>query len=342
VALRHLVSWFDRLQRRRSVFGFPLAVWLKYAEDHGSYLGAIVTYYAFLSLFPLLLVAATVLGFVLQGHAALQRSVGESVLGTFPIVGHDLRVHALTGNGVALGVGLTLSLWAGNRVFIAAGSVMDQIWGIPPRGRPGFVAARLRALLVGLVLGSGAVGTSVLNAFGTVGPGHGLLWRIGSFALSTAANVALFWLVFRLLTADEVSWRQLRGGAVLAAFAWELLVAGGSLYVHYVVASASNTYGTFATVIGLLSFIYLSVHITLLAAETNVVATRRLWPRSLPFAGGGPTTDGDRTALDLREAAVGGEPPASAVAFGSRSAPAVGEQEKEMRQVARRCRTMRE
>ncbi len=78
MTLRHLVSWFDRLQRRRGVFGFPLAVRLKYAEDHGSYLGAIVTYYAFFSLFPLLLVAATVLGFVLRGHAALQRSVGKT------------------------------------------------------------------------------------------------------------------------------------------------------------------------------------------------------------------------------------------------------------------------
>ena len=328
--LGHVLSWFDRRQRSRSVLGFPLAVWLKYSEDQGRYLGAIVTYYAFFSLFPLLLVAATVLGFVLRGDPSLQRSVGRSVLGTFPIVGHDLRVHALTGNGVALGVGLTLALWAGNRVFIAAGRVMDHIWGIPPRRQPGFVGARLRGLLLGVVLGSGAVGTSALNAFGTVGPGHGLLWRIGSFALSTAANIALFWLAFRLLTADEVSWRQLRGGAVLAALAWELLLAGGSLYVHHVVAAASNTYGTFAGVIGLLSFIYLSVQITLLAAETNVVATRRLWPRSLPFADGGPTTDGDRSALELREAAVGGASPASAVAFpqpSSRGAGRTGERD---------------
>jgi membrane protein len=314
VRLGNLVRWFDGLQRSRSIFGFPLAVGVKYADDQGRYLGAIVTYYAFLSLFPLLLVAATVLGFVLRGHPALQRSVGDSVLGTFPIVGHDLRVHALTGNGVALGVGLTLALWGANRVFIAAGSVMDHIWGIPPRRRPGFFRARLRALLLGLVLGGGAVGTSALNAFGTVGSGHGLLWRIGSFALSTAANVALFWLAFRLLTSDDVSWRQLRGGAVLAAFAWELLLAGGSLYVHHVVAAASNTYGTFASVIGLLSFIYLSVQMALLAAETNVVASRRLWPRSLRFADGEPTTGADQRALELREAAVGAESPASDVA----------------------------
>jgi membrane protein len=198
---------------------------------------------------------------------------------------------------------------------------MGHIWGIPPRRRPGFVAARLRALLVGLVLGTGAVGTSALNALGTVGAGHGLLWRIASFALSTTANVALFWLAFRLLTSNDVSWRQLRGGAVLAAFAWELLLAGGSLYVHHVVAAASNTYGTFASVIGLLSFIYLSVQIALLAAESNVVATRRLWPRSLPFADGEPTTDADQCALELREAAVGAEFPASAVGFPATDQP---------------------
>ena len=80
MALRQLVRRFDRLQRGRSVVGFPLAVWRKYAEDHGSYLAAIVTYYAFLSLSPLLLVAASVLGFVLRGHAALQRSVVKRCL----------------------------------------------------------------------------------------------------------------------------------------------------------------------------------------------------------------------------------------------------------------------
>ena len=317
VNVRDLVSRFDRLQRRRRVFGFPLALRQKYADDQGGYLAAIVTYYAFLSLFPLLLVAATALGFVLRGHTALQQRVGRSVLGTFPIIGHDLRVHALTGSGTALAVGLTLSCWAGIRVFVAAERVMDDIWGIPPRRQPGYLAMRFRALLLALLLGCGAVLTTTLDAFGTVGSGSDLLWRVLSFFLSTAGNVALFWLAFRLLTAEEVQWRQLRVGAVLAALAWEVLQASGSLFVNHVVATASNTYGTFAGVIGLLSFIYLSVHIGLLAAETNVVATRRLWPRSLPFTDGGPTTDGDRRAHELREAGVG-ESTRSARPFRSR------------------------
>jgi YihY family inner membrane protein len=284
------------------VCAFPLAVQVKYREDHGGYLAAMVTYYAFLSLFPLLMVATTVLGFVLRGHPGLQHDVGRSVLGSFPIVGHDVRVHALRGSGVALAVGLALAAWAGTRGFIAAESVMNQVWGIPERRRPRFVAAHARGFLLALVFGAAAVATSALNAFGTVGAGQGPPWRIGSLAASVAGNVALLLVVFRLLTADQVSWRQLRRGAVLAGLGWALLQAGGSLYVHHVVAAASNTYGTFATVIGLLSFIYLSVLIALIAAETNVVAARRLWPRSLSIADGEPITDGDRRALELREA----------------------------------------
>src|SRR5262249_27388227 len=126
-----------------------------------------------------LMVATTVLGFVLRGHPELQRVFGRSALGSFPIVGHDLRVHALRGSGVALAVGLALSAWAGSRVFIAAESVMNQVWGIPERRRPRFVAAHARGLLLALVFGCAAVATSALIAFGTVEAGHDLSWRIG-------------------------------------------------------------------------------------------------------------------------------------------------------------------
>jgi uncharacterized BrkB/YihY/UPF0761 family membrane protein len=115
--------------------------------------------------------------------------------------------------------------------------------------------------------------------------------------LSTLLNIGLFWLGLRLLTAKDVSWRALRGGAIAAGIAYEVLQAVGGFYVGHVLRSASDTYGTFALVIGLLSWIYLSVHATLLAAEGNVVATRRLWPRSLSRAPDRPPTEADRRAL---------------------------------------------
>jgi membrane protein len=264
-----LVNRFDRFQQRHAALAFPVAVYRKYADDRGGYLAALVTYYAFFSLFPLLLVAATVLGFVLRDHPGLQREIGNSVLGRLPIVGHDLRVHALTGSGLALAVGLATSLWGGMSVFMAARDVADDIWGVPRR-RGGFLRTRGRALVLLLVLGGGALGTTALSVLGG-----------GSIAGSLLGDFALFWVGSRLLTEGDVEWRQLAGGAAAAAAAWELLQLGGGVYVRHVLRMASNTYGTFAVVIGLLSFIYLAALVAVVVTEANVVAAKRLWPRSL-------------------------------------------------------------
>jgi len=140
----------------------------------------------------------------------------------------------------------------------------------------------------------------VLSGLGSFGASYGVAWKIGSIALSTALNFLLFWVGFRLLTARDVTWRQLRGGAIAAAIMYEILQALGGYYVGHVVKGASQTYGTFALVIGLLSWVYLAAHITLLAAEANVVATRHLWPRSLSMVMEQPTTSADREALTER------------------------------------------
>src|SRR5579875_206352 len=68
----------DRLQRRHRWAGLPLAVLYKFVDDQGSYLAALLTYYGFLSLFPLLLLAVTVLGFVLHGNPHLQHQLLNS------------------------------------------------------------------------------------------------------------------------------------------------------------------------------------------------------------------------------------------------------------------------
>jgi membrane protein len=271
VMVAWLVDRLDRYQQRHAWLGFAVAVQRKYADDRGGYLAAIVTYYAFFSLFPLMLVATTVLGFVLRGHARLQREIGDSVLAQLPIVGHDLRVHALTGSGVALAIGITTSLWAGTSVFVAASDVAADLWGVPRVRRSGFFRARARALLLLVVLGGGAVGATGLSA----------LADPRSVGLSLVCDFALFWVGSRLLTAGDVAWRKLAGGAAAAAIAWELLQSGGAVYVRYVLTIASNTYGTFAVVIGLLSFIYLSVLVAVVVTEANVVASQGLWPRSL-------------------------------------------------------------
>lgn len=288
---------FDRYQQRHRWLGFPLAVRQKYADDQGGYLAATITYYGFFSVFPLLLVFVSVLGFVLPGHPKLQQSILDSALGQFPVIGRELTVGALHGSTIALVLGLVGALWAGMGVFLAAQNAMDRLWGIPFTRRPDFLRARGRSLLLLLVLGGGALATTVLGSLGTVGAHFGIAWELTSIVLATALNVALFWVAFRLLTTRAVSWRDVRGGAVAAAILYEVLQLVGGYYVGHVLKNADNTYGTFGLVIGLLSWIYLAAHITLVAAEGNVVANRRLWPRSFSLILEQPTTEADRRAL---------------------------------------------
>jgi uncharacterized BrkB/YihY/UPF0761 family membrane protein len=113
--------------------------------------------------------------------------------------------------------------------------------------------------------------------------------------LSTLLDIGLFWVGFRLLSNGRVGWRASRGGAIAGGIAYECLQLVGGVYVRHVLEKASATYGEFSLVIGLLSWIYLSVHITLLAIEGNVVASRHLWPRSLTRSG--QLTDADEHAL---------------------------------------------
>ena len=291
---------FDRFQRRHPLLGFPLAVRQKYSDDQGGYLAATITYYGFFSIFPLLLVATTILGFVLRSHPHLQHSIVNSALGQFPVVGRDLRAHRLGGSGVALGTGIVLALWAGMGVFLAAGYAMDHVWGVPYTRRPSSLAQRGRALLLLLTIGAGALATTILSGLGTFGATYGIAWKIGSIALSTALDIGLFWVALRLLTAKDVTWRCLRGGAIAAGIAWQILQSLGAYYVGHQLKSSTNTYGTFASVIGLLSFIYLSAHVTLLAAEGNVVATRGLWPRSFSVVVQEPATHADKRTLTAR------------------------------------------
>ena len=263
------------------MLAFPLAVRRKYSDDRAGYLAATISYYGFFSLFPLLLVFVTVLGYVLDGRRSLQHRIVGSALGQFPVVGPELEQQSLKGSGLALAIGIVVSLWTGTSVFLAAENAMNRIWEVPSDDLPGLVSSRLRALGLLVVLGAGLLATAVLTGFGTSGGDLGAVLRLVAIICSLVANFALFWLAFRLLTVAAVPTRTLRTGAAAAAAGYELLQLVGSYYVAHTLKNASNVYGTFALVIGLLSWIYLTATIVLVAAEANVVAARQLWQSDL-------------------------------------------------------------
>ncbi len=110
---------------------FPLAVRRKYSDDRAGYLAATISYYGFFSLFPLLLVLVTVLGYVLDGRPSLQHRIIGTALAQFPVIGPGLEQQSLKGSGLALAIGIAVSLWTGTSVFLAAENAMNRIWEVP-------------------------------------------------------------------------------------------------------------------------------------------------------------------------------------------------------------------
>jgi membrane protein len=279
VDLLRPVREFDRYQQAHTAWAIPMAVVRKFGNDQAGNLAALVAYYAFVSIFPLLLVFTTILAFVLQGNTTLYDDVEHSVLGRFPVVGGQLHAHALSGKVSALVIGLLASLWGGLGVTQAGQNAFDRVWAVPFKDRPDFIHRRLRGLVMLICLGAlfvvSAAITGLVTAIG------GPLVAVGAIAVTLAVNFGLYVAAFRFLTAAVVPTRCLWLGAGVGAVFLEILQLGGGFYVKHVVSHASNTYGTFATVLGLLVWLHLIAQMSLYAAEINVVVVRHLWPRSL-------------------------------------------------------------
>ena len=284
----------DRYQQRHGWLGFPIAVQKKFGEDKGGSLAGLIAYYGFFSLFPLLLLFTAVLGFVLEGNPSAQEKVVNTALKSFPGIGDQLQARTLHGSGVALAVGAAGTILSGLGVTLAVQDAFNRVYAVPFRYRANFLKARLRGLGTLAVLGVLQIIATVAAALPAGGLG-GAVTAIAGITIGLALNLLLFFVAFRLLTDSSVETRDLWTGIVCAAVAWVALVAVGGIYVHHVVQGATSTYGTFALVIGLLTWLFLGARVVVYAAEINVVKTRRLWPRSLTD----PPIDADRRALAL-------------------------------------------
>ena len=286
------VRVFDAVQQRHTFLAIPMAVVRKFGHDQAGSQAALIAYYAFVSLFPLLLVMTTLLGFVLQSNANAEQAVRTSVLGQFPVIGQSIQVHALTGHAAALAIGLATSLLGGLGVTQAAQNAFDKVWAVPFKDRPDFIQSRLRGLLLLLCLGVlFIVSTAVSGLITGLG---GPLVKFGGIAVALVVNFTLFLAAFRFLTAASVPTSCLWIGVGVAAAFWEGLQVVGGLYINHVYRHASTTYSQFALVLAMIVWLHLGAQLTLYAAEINVVLARRLYPRSLL---GPPEAPADQEAL---------------------------------------------
>jgi membrane protein len=287
--LQQWVNRLDGFQQRHSALGLPIAVLKKYGEDRGNDRVAIITYYAFLSLFPLLLLLLTALELFMSGNPEFRRTILESTLSNFPVLSRELsqNIETLSGTWFRIIISGVLTLLASFGIANALRSMINDFWYVPRLKRRGFPLNYLVDL--GLI----SLGGLILVATTLVA---GWLTRQGSplfYLVSLAINFGLFLLVYRLATVRQISTRHLLIQAGLTALAWQILQAIGGYLVERQLGSLNVLYGSFAVVLGLFFWLYLIARVAAYAIETDVVLTKKLWPRGI----GDTLTDADKKVL---------------------------------------------
>jgi len=297
------VDTLDRTQRKRSVLGFPVATFFKFIDDQGPYLAAIISFYALLAIFPILLLATSIFGFVLQGNPGLQERVLDSALATFPIIGDELgQPDRLQGSTVSTVVGIIFATYGSLGLGQALQNALNVAWSVPRNKRPNPIALRLRSLVLVVTSGAFVLVITVVSTLGSETEVFGprvdatLGWLIR--LLTVLLIGTLLTVVFRLAAARRHHLGRAAPGAFTVAALWQLLQYGGTIYATRVLVETSGMNGAFGLVLGLIGIIYVAAFMGVLGIEVNVVLARRLWPRSLRtlFVDRGELTDADRRA----------------------------------------------
>jgi YihY family inner membrane protein len=302
VGVGSAVDRIDRAQRRFPPLGVPIAVVYKFFDDQGTYLAAIITYYGFVAIFPLLLLATTWLGATLQDNPDLAQELLDSALGQFPIIGTQLGVPGgLGGSTTAVVLGTLAAVYGALGLGQAIQNATNVAWAVPRNKRPNPLLLRLKSLVLLTIGGIAVLAITVLSLLASHTEVLGVSLSSYQWPIMVATllvNTVTFTLFFRIAAARRHSLRSAVPGALMVAALWLALQYLGTYYVQQVLASTSDLTGTFGLVLGMIGIIFIAAVIGVLGMETNVVLERRLWPRALltPFTDVADPTEADRRA----------------------------------------------
>lgn len=265
-----------RLRDRFTAVDIGLDVMAGFREHRSGRSAAALTYYGFLSLFPLVVVLTTILGFLLDGNPELREWIVDSALAQIPLIGEQIATdpESLNGSIPVLVVGTLVALWSGTKAFVGLQQALDDIAGQPLDDRANLPITRLRALLGIAIIGIAQIGTAVLASLATLSEFPGVskvLLGVGTLVVNVAALAA----VMRFLRSGPRSWRAVFPGAAVGGVLFTVLQFVGTAVVGRAIANASNVYGTFASVIGLLTWLNFHAMIAMYAAELNQVLVVR-------------------------------------------------------------------
>jgi len=273
----------DDYQQRHVFVSFVFAVLKKYGDDQAGVQAALITYYGFVSLFPLLLVFFTLMSLILSHDPHLEHRVVSSVLQYFPVAGVQLQnnIHSIHREGLSLIIELLIFFYGARGVASSLQNASNHIWGIPPKDRPGFPGNLIRSFGLIAIGGVGLILTTTGLSYVTAISRGEIVLKVVLVLLTFALNFGVFLVIFRFATSSTINTRKFILGALVAAVFWQVLQAFGSFLVLHEFKEASAVYGIFALVLGLLFWFYLQAQFTLYAIEVNVVRVKKLWPVSL-------------------------------------------------------------
>jgi len=277
-AVRHL----DRWQQRYRWTAITYAVIKRYGENSVGQQAVLLTYYSFLSLFPLLLVVTTLASLVASSHPAWQEDIVRATTNYFPVLGQQLSDHIATlhKNGWALAVGLVFTVYGARGVADAFRRGVQHIWQVPKSEQHGFPQTIPNSLLIVIGGGKGFIRASILTGLAATA-GHGLGFRLLSIIVNL---VILFWLFSFLLIfclPRRISMKDIRAGALAAAIGLVILQGLGGYLLKHELKHLDALYSYFALALGLLFWIYLQAQVLYYAVTLSAVRTQKLWPRSL-------------------------------------------------------------
>ncbi len=299
---RGAVRSIDAFQRRHRAVAFGFAVAKKYGDDQGGRLAALLTYYGFLSIFPLLLLAVAVVTEILATHAELRERLLAELVAPGLQAEVEQALTQLPPSGLPLLVGCVGLLFSATGGVLAAAAALDQVWAVPFRDRAGLAGRYVRTFVMLAAILVGAITAAFLGALSGSLLDLAVTQRAASAAGAFAVAFVLLLVGSRVLTRARVGFGHVWPGALVGAAGVAFIFGVGGNVVGRLAVRFGPMYGSLCTVVGLFTLLYLTSQLLILGAEVSAVRTWRLSPRALDST---DRTDADRRALRL--AAQAGE-----------------------------------
>lgn len=280
--VQRIIASIDRFQRRHAWISLPYAITKKFSDDSGGHLAALITYYGFLSLFPLLIVATAFAQIVSQGNIELRDRITNAVTSYFPAIGDSLAasLHTPSRTGLALFLGLLVAFYGARGIADSVQNALHIVWAVPRKKRAGFPLSMIRSFGIVIFAGLGLIISSVISGYAS-SASLPYLARIAIGVVGFLVLFAVFWGVFTYGSSAHKRPRANVPGALIAAFGLQLLQAIGTYLVTSQLQRHSGLNAQFGIVLALFFWIYLQAQVFIFALEYNTVRAHRLYPRAL-------------------------------------------------------------